>query len=182
MQDLSRPRRGRDGRYARPRRADRANSGRGRLLAGDLCARLHEVKEAGLRLAGYGSSVMARRVDVSDPVAVNANSSNEVESHFGRIDILVNNAGIIQAGPLENMTLSRFSRDPGDRLLGRRLCVDGGAAGDAAPQERHHLQHHVDRRRSVGATSAAVFVREGGGARVLRRADRRARRLAACAR
>src|ERR1700761_8572367 len=67
-----------------------------------ICARdVHEGKEAGLRLAGYGSSVMARRVDVSDPVAVNA-FIEEVELHFGRIDILVNNAGIIQAGPLEN--------------------------------------------------------------------------------
>src|SRR3954471_10308739 len=70
-----------------------------------ICARDdHEVKEAGLRLAGYGSSVMARRVDVSDPVAMDL-FIDEVESHFGRIDILVNNAGIIQAGPLEDMTL-----------------------------------------------------------------------------
>src|SRR6185312_3244039 len=73
-----------------------------------ICARdLHEVKEAGLRLAGYGASVMARRVDVSDPVAVGA-FIDEVEAHFGRIDILVNNAGIIQTGPLENMTLADF--------------------------------------------------------------------------
>lgn len=73
-----------------------------------ICARdLHEVKEAGLRLAGYGSSVMARRVDVSDPIAVGA-FTDEVEAHFGRIDILVNNAGIIQAGPLEDMTLADF--------------------------------------------------------------------------
>jgi short-subunit dehydrogenase len=73
-----------------------------------ICARdLHEVKEAGLRLAGYGASVMARRVDVSDPVAVGA-FTDEVEAHFGRIDILVNNAGIIQAGPLEDMTLADF--------------------------------------------------------------------------
>jgi short-subunit dehydrogenase len=73
-----------------------------------ICARsAHEVKEAGLRLAGYGSAVMARAVDVSDPVAV-GEFIDEVETHFGRIDILVNNAGIIQAGPLEDMTLSDF--------------------------------------------------------------------------
>jgi len=73
-----------------------------------ICARdAHEVKEAGLRLAGYGSSVMARSVDVSDPVAV-GELIEEVEAHFGRIDILVNNAGIIQTGPLENMTLADF--------------------------------------------------------------------------
>ena len=73
-----------------------------------ICARdAHEVKEAGLRLAGYGSSVMARSVDVSDPVAV-GELIDEVEAHFGRIDILVNNAGIIQTGPLENMTLADF--------------------------------------------------------------------------
>ncbi len=73
-----------------------------------ICARdAHEVKEAGLRLAGWGSSVMARSVDVSDPVAMNE-FVDEVEAHFGRVDILVNNAGIIQAGPLENMTLGDF--------------------------------------------------------------------------
>lgn len=73
-----------------------------------ICARnAHEVKEAGLRLAGYGSSVMARSVDVSDPVAV-GEFIDEVETHFGRVDILVNNAGIIQTGPLENMTLADF--------------------------------------------------------------------------
>ena len=73
-----------------------------------ICARdAHEVKEAGLHLAGYGGSVMARSVDVSDPVAFYA-FVEEVESHFGRVDILVNNAGIIQTGPLENMTLGDF--------------------------------------------------------------------------
>ena len=73
-----------------------------------ICARdRHEVKEAGLRLAGYGTSVMARHVDVSDPVAVGEFVS-EVEAHFGRIDIVVNNAGIMQAGPLEDMRLSDF--------------------------------------------------------------------------
>jgi short-subunit dehydrogenase len=73
-----------------------------------ICARdMHEVKAVGLQLAGHGSSVMARRVDISDPVAV-GEFIDEVEAHFGRIDILVNNAGIIQAGPLEDMTLSDF--------------------------------------------------------------------------
>lgn len=73
-----------------------------------ICARQdHEVAEAGLRLAGWGAQVMARRVDVSDPVAV-GEFIDEVEQHFGRVDILVNNAGIIQAGPLEDMTLSDF--------------------------------------------------------------------------
>jgi NAD(P)-dependent dehydrogenase (short-subunit alcohol dehydrogenase family) len=73
-----------------------------------ICARdEHDVKEAGLRLAGYGATVMARRVDVSDPVAV-GEFLDEVEGHFGRIDILVNNAGIMQAGPLEDMTLADF--------------------------------------------------------------------------
>jgi len=73
-----------------------------------ICARdEHEVAEAGLQLAGYGSTVLARAVDVSDPVAV-GEFIDEVEKHFGHIDILVNNAGIIQAGPLENMTLADF--------------------------------------------------------------------------
>ena len=73
-----------------------------------ICSRdLHEIKEAGLRLAGYGSSVMARAVDVSDPAAIHA-FVDEVETHFGTVDILVNNAGIIQVGPLEDMTLHDF--------------------------------------------------------------------------
>jgi NAD(P)-dependent dehydrogenase (short-subunit alcohol dehydrogenase family) len=60
-----------------------------------------------LKLAGHGSPVMARSVDVSDPMATRA-FVEEVEQHFGRIDILVNNAGIMQAGPLEEMTLHDF--------------------------------------------------------------------------
>jgi NAD(P)-dependent dehydrogenase (short-subunit alcohol dehydrogenase family) len=67
----------------------------------------HEVLETGLWLGGWGSPVLARRVDVSDPVAVSA-FIDEVEAELGGIDILVNNAGIIQAGPLEEMTLGDF--------------------------------------------------------------------------
>jgi NAD(P)-dependent dehydrogenase (short-subunit alcohol dehydrogenase family) len=73
-----------------------------------ICARsAHEIKEAGLKLAGHGVPVMAREVDVSDPVAMSA-FIDEVEQHFGTIDILINNAGIIQAGPAEEMTLHDF--------------------------------------------------------------------------
>src|SRR5438309_11729524 len=68
-----------------------------------ICARgMHDIKEAGLKLASHGSRVMARAVDVSDPVAVTELIA-EVEQHFGRVDILVNNAGIIQAGPMAAM-------------------------------------------------------------------------------
>ncbi|MDB4967876.1 MAG: short-chain dehydrogenase/reductase [Myxococcales bacterium] len=73
-----------------------------------ICSRgSHEIKEAGLKLAGYGVPVLARAVDVSDPVAV-TEFIGEIEQHFGRIDILVNNAGIIQAGPVEEMALHDF--------------------------------------------------------------------------
>ncbi len=73
-----------------------------------ICARTPaELNAAALELAGMGEGVMARVVDVSDAVQAKA-FVEEVAAHFGRIDILVNNAGIIQAGPLEEMTLDDF--------------------------------------------------------------------------
>jgi short-subunit dehydrogenase len=73
-----------------------------------ICARTtDELNAAALELAGLGQGVLARVVDVSDKAQAAAFVA-EVEQHFGRIDILVNNAGIIQAGPLEEMSLDDF--------------------------------------------------------------------------
>jgi short-subunit dehydrogenase len=73
-----------------------------------ICARdEQQLQDAGRQLARWGSPVMVRRVDVADPAAT-AELIEEVEQHFGGIDILVNNASIMQAGPLEEMTLTDF--------------------------------------------------------------------------
>jgi short-subunit dehydrogenase len=88
-----------------------------------ICARdEHQVKEAGLALAGWGSPVLARRVDVADPVAVN-DFIDEIEAHLGGIDLLVNNAGIIQAGPLEEMTLGDFRQAMAIDFWGTVYCT-----------------------------------------------------------
>ncbi len=73
-----------------------------------ICARdEQQLAQAASALAGFGSPVVARRVDVADAGAL-TDFLDEVATHFGRIDILVNNAGIIQAGPLEEMALADF--------------------------------------------------------------------------
>jgi NAD(P)-dependent dehydrogenase (short-subunit alcohol dehydrogenase family) len=73
-----------------------------------ICARTGaEVHAAALELAALGHGVLARAVDVSDPGQAAAFVA-EVEARYGRVDLLVNNAGIIQAGPLEEMTLDDF--------------------------------------------------------------------------
>jgi NAD(P)-dependent dehydrogenase (short-subunit alcohol dehydrogenase family) len=73
-----------------------------------ICSRTsEEVHAAGLELSRHGNGVLAWICDVSDARAVQ-DFIGRVEGHFGRIDILVNNAGIIQAGPLEDMTLDDF--------------------------------------------------------------------------
>lgn len=74
-----------------------------------LCGReestLQRAREALERLGG---TVLAVPCDVRDPVQVEALVA-EVHEHFGAVDVLVNNAGVIQAGPLEAMTLEDFS-------------------------------------------------------------------------
>jgi NADP-dependent 3-hydroxy acid dehydrogenase YdfG len=94
-----------------------------------ICAPdLHEVKLAGLRLAGQGTSVMARRVDAGDPLAFRA-FLDEVEAHFGRIDILVNEDGGIDSDLAARRIVRRLARqrapvvlhggrDPSDRASG----------------------------------------------------------------
>ncbi len=94
-----------------------------------ICASdLHEVKLAGLRLAGQGTSVMARRVDRGDPLAFRA-FLDEVEAHFGRIDILVNESAGRDSEAAARRIVRRLvhqrapvvlhsGRDPSDRASG----------------------------------------------------------------
>lgn len=65
------------------------------------------LERARAELAHVGGEVLALTCDVRDPVQVESLVS-EVHERFGAVDVLVNNAGIIQAGPLESMTVEDF--------------------------------------------------------------------------
>ncbi|SEU14942.1 SDR family NAD(P)-dependent oxidoreductase [Stigmatella erecta] len=62
---------------------------------------------ARVELDALGGQAMTLTCDVTDPVQVEAMVA-EVQETLGPVDVLVNNAGIIQAGPIESMTLEDF--------------------------------------------------------------------------
>lgn len=73
-----------------------------------ICGREESTLErARKELEHLGGEVLAVPCDVTDPVQVEALVSS-VHERFGAVDVLVNNAGIIQAGPLEAMTMEDF--------------------------------------------------------------------------
>ncbi len=73
-----------------------------------ICGREEDTLErARAKLAERGGEIMAIPCDVRDPVQVEALVS-EVQEQWGAVDVLVNNAGVIQAGPVEAMTLEDF--------------------------------------------------------------------------
>ena len=73
-----------------------------------ICGREESTLErARVELEHLGGEVLAVPCDVTDPVQVEALISS-VHERFGAVDVLVNNAGIIQAGPLESMTIEDF--------------------------------------------------------------------------
>ncbi|HEX8271264.1 MAG TPA: SDR family NAD(P)-dependent oxidoreductase [Longimicrobiaceae bacterium] len=75
-----------------------------------ICARdERELDAARADLEGRGAQVLAFRCDVSVREEVEAFVRAATE-RFGRVDLLVNNASILQAGPLEAMTLGDFER------------------------------------------------------------------------
>jgi NAD(P)-dependent dehydrogenase (short-subunit alcohol dehydrogenase family) len=75
-----------------------------------ICARDEtELAEAARQLEAGGAEVLALPCDVSDREQVERLVARAVRG-FGGVDILVNNAGIIQAGPLEAMTVEDFER------------------------------------------------------------------------
>ena len=112
-----------------------ASRGLGFLIARELaregcrlaiCARDEaELERARQDLAGRGAEVLPVPCDVSDRAQVERFISAVME-RYGRVDLLVNNAGIIQAGPLEAMTLTDFEDAMGVMYWGvvyPTLCV-----------------------------------------------------------
>jgi NAD(P)-dependent dehydrogenase (short-subunit alcohol dehydrogenase family) len=95
-----------------------ASRGLGYLLARELgregcrlviCARdAAELERARADLAGQGFDVLAVPCDVGDRQQVERMVETATR-HFGAVDLLVNNAGVIQAGPLETMTVEDFA-------------------------------------------------------------------------
>ncbi len=85
----------------------------------------------------HGAEVFTHTVRCGRTAGRWSRRSARRHSHFGRIDILVNNAGIIQAGPIEAMTVADFEAGDGRHVLGNALrdaggrcrrCARGGAA------------------------------------------------------
>jgi NAD(P)-dependent dehydrogenase (short-subunit alcohol dehydrogenase family) len=73
-----------------------------------ICGRDEETLErARKELEQVGGEVLTLTCDVKDPVQVEAMVA-EVQERMGPVEVLVNNAGIIQAGPVEAMTLEDF--------------------------------------------------------------------------
>jgi NAD(P)-dependent dehydrogenase (short-subunit alcohol dehydrogenase family) len=67
------------------------------------------LSRAQTELAEYGARVLLLPADIRDREQVERVVQRAV-THFGRLDVLVNLAGIIQAGPLEEMTLDDFEQ------------------------------------------------------------------------
>jgi len=73
-----------------------------------ICGRDEETLErARKELEQVGGEVLTLTCDVKDPVQVEAMVA-QVQERMGPVEVLVNNAGIIQAGPVEAMTLEDF--------------------------------------------------------------------------
>ena len=73
-----------------------------------ICARdAEELDRARADLSAQGFDVFAAPCDVGDGDQVERLVAQATE-HFGRVDVLVNNAGIIQAGPVDSMTVEDF--------------------------------------------------------------------------
>jgi len=73
-----------------------------------ICARDEaDLERAAVELRERGAPVLAVPCDVTDRDQVQE-MVGAVRTRFGRIDVLVNNAGVIQAGPMEVMTLADY--------------------------------------------------------------------------
>lgn len=76
-----------------------------------ICARdPAELERARCELAGRGAQVVAIPCDVTDEDDVRG-MVTAVEELLGPVDVLVNNAGVIQAGPVDTMTVDDFDHE-----------------------------------------------------------------------
>ena len=75
-----------------------------------ICSRtVQQLKTASEELTSLGAEVQAVPCDLTDRKQAEA-FIQSVKNHYGQIDVLINNAGIIQAGPLEAMTVEDFEK------------------------------------------------------------------------
>lgn len=83
-----------------------------------VCARDEdELARAAADLRNNGASVFSVSCDVADRGQMEQ-AIADATGHFGRIDVLVNNAGIIQAGPVDEMTVADFEEAMGVMFWG----------------------------------------------------------------
>jgi NAD(P)-dependent dehydrogenase (short-subunit alcohol dehydrogenase family) len=66
-----------------------------------------DLERARQNLLEHATDVLAIPCDVRDQASVDAAIAHVIE-RYGAVDVLVNNAGILQAGPVEHMTLAEF--------------------------------------------------------------------------
>ncbi|MCA1666531.1 MAG: SDR family NAD(P)-dependent oxidoreductase, partial [Thermomicrobia bacterium] len=110
-----------------------------------ICARdEEELHRAADDLCGDGTEVFTVRCDISDRDDVDR-TIHAVTAHFGRLDILVNNAGIIQAGPIETMTIADFEEAMGVMFWGTLYATLA-----VLPQMRARRGGHIVNITSVG--------------------------------
>lgn len=76
-----------------------------------------ELRRAQVDLERHNGTVMPMVCDIRDQACVKRVVA-DVIAKFGRIDVLINNAGIIQAGPMETMTVEDFEEAMNTHLYG----------------------------------------------------------------
>ncbi|MDQ2787596.1 MAG: SDR family NAD(P)-dependent oxidoreductase [Chloroflexota bacterium] len=110
-----------------------------------ICARDEdELRRAADDLRSEGTAVLSLRCDVSNRDEMER-TIRAVTDHFGQIDILVNNAGIIQAGPIEKMSVEDFEKAMGVIFWGTLYATLA-----VLPQMRARRSGHIVNITSVG--------------------------------
>lgn len=91
-----------------------------------ICARSdHDLERAYAELRKHTEHVLTSVCDVRDRTQVEM-FIDRVASTFGGIDVLVNNAGVIQAGPIECMTLEDFDNAMATHFWGPLYMMRAG--------------------------------------------------------
>ena len=78
-------------------------------------------------IVGAGGKAMAIGASVADEDDVRR-LLDEVRRAFGRVDVLVNNAGVFKFGPIEDVSVSEFSRQFDTNVLGLLLVTKAAVA------------------------------------------------------